>query len=364
VQVKVCLYSDASAPAIIHYLPPTVTSVRHLPYNNDGTDDLRLTGQVGGLPTGGSAYAGFTPAEMDGAIAGADADVVSGGQLRNQDQPRSTKINQDQPRSTKIERLALCFFCAHILTRLYIFLLCSLFLVYSFSFSYTHTLVLLCPLVSSCVLLCPLVSSCVLLCPLVSSCVLLCQVSTLSAKTTAQTTRDAAQTAFDLAVSAHEDCTQPAVAPPTDPVCTSEEAAMTLKEADLAAAETDVYVKGRTYDAALGKKNNLVEAKNTPYTYQYVELLGSNFASEGMEGKFAFAVDFKHSDTLVSGPPPDGLGQRWLLRQKTYGGTVSACNTTDDTPCCPVWTHTRLVCKVPQASGAWLNIVYCFEQLF
>jgi hypothetical protein len=193
----------------------------------------------------------------------------------------------------------------------------------------------------------------------------LCQVSTLSAKTTAQTTRDAAQTAFDLAVSAHEDCTQPAVAPPTDPVCTSEEAAMTLKEADLAAAETDVYVKGRTYDAALGKKNNLVEAKNTPYTYQYVELLGSNFASEGMEeGKFAFAVDFKHSDTLVSGPPPDGLGQRWLLRQKTYGGTVSACNTTDDTPCCPVWTHTRLVCKVPQASGAWLNIVYCFEQLF
>ena len=139
---------------------------------------------------------------------------------------------------------------------------------------------------------------------------------------------------------------------------------MTLKEADLAAAETDVYVKGRTYDAAESKKNNLVDAKNTPYTYQYVELLGSNFASEGMDGKFAFAVDFKHSDTLVSGPPPDGLGQRWLLRQKTYGGTVSACNTTtDDTPCCPVWTHTRLVCKVPQASGAWLKIVYCFETI-
>jgi hypothetical protein len=194
----------------------------------------------------------------------------------------------------------------------------------------------------------------------------LCQVSTLSAKTTAQTTRDAAQTAFDLAVSAHEDCTQPAVTPSTDPVCTSEEAAMTSKEADLAAAETNLYVKGRTYDAALIKKNNLMEAKNTPYTYQYVELLGSNFASEGMDqdDPFAFAVDFKHSDTLVSGPPPDGLGQRWLLRQKTNGGTVSACNTTDDTPCCPVWTHTRLVCKVPQASGAWLKIVYCFETLF
>ena len=335
-QVKACLYSDASAPAIIHYLPPTVTSVRHLPYNNDGTDDLRLTGQVGGLPTGGSAYAGFTPAEMDGAIADADNDVVSGVQIRN----------QDQPRSTKIERLALCFSCTRILTLLYIFLLCSLFLVYSFSFSYTHTLVFLCPLVSSCALL--------------------CQVSTLSAKTTAQTTRDAAQTAFDLAVSTHEDCTQPAVTPSTDPVCTSEEAAMTSKEADLAAAETNLYVKGRTYDAALIKKNNLVEAKNTPYTYQYVELLGSNFASEGMDqdDPFAFAVDFKHSDTLVSGPPPDGLGQRWLLRQKTYGGTVSACNTTDDTPCCPVWTHTRLVCKVPQASGAWLKIVYCFEKLF
>jgi hypothetical protein len=355
VQVKVCLYSDASAPAIIHYLPPTVTSVRHLPYNNDGTDDLRLTGQVGGLPTGGSAYAGFTPAEMDGAIADADADVVSGGQLRNQDQPRSTKINQDQPRSTKInqdrETCSLFLLCSHTHSFVYFSPVFSFSRVLVFFLLHTHS--------------CPLVSSCVLLCPLVSSCVLLCQVSTLSAKTTAQTTRDAAQTAFDLAVSAHEDCTQPAVAPPTDPVCTSEEAAMTLKEADLAAAETDVYVKGRTYDAALGKKNNLVEAKNTPYTYQYVELLGSNFASEGMEeGKFAFAVDFKHSDTLVSGPPPDGLGQRWLLRQKTYGGTVSACNTTDDTPCCPVWTHTRLVCKVPQASGAWLNIVYCFEQLF
>ena len=139
-QVKACLYSDASAPAIIHYLPPTVTSVRHLPYNNDGTDDLRLAGQVGGLPTGGSAYAGFTPAEMDGAIADADNDVVSGVQIRNQDQPRSRDLL-----SVSLV-LAYSLFC--------IFFSCVLFFSCTRFLSLTHTLL------SSCVLLCPLVSSC------------------------------------------------------------------------------------------------------------------------------------------------------------------------------------------------------------
>ena len=65
VQVKCCFYSLASAPAIIHYLPPIVTSVRHLPYSTSGIDNLDITTRAGGLPTGGAAYNGFVPSQLD-----------------------------------------------------------------------------------------------------------------------------------------------------------------------------------------------------------------------------------------------------------------------------------------------------------
>merc|ERR1711865_1111016 len=75
VQVKCCFYSLASAPAIIHYLPPIVTSVRHLPYSTSGIDNLDITTRAGGLPTGGAAYNGFVPSQLDAAIASASSKV-------------------------------------------------------------------------------------------------------------------------------------------------------------------------------------------------------------------------------------------------------------------------------------------------
>ena len=65
----------ASAPAIIHYLPPIVTSVRHLPYSTSGIDNLDITTRAGGLPTGGAAYNGFVPSQLDAAIAAASSKV-------------------------------------------------------------------------------------------------------------------------------------------------------------------------------------------------------------------------------------------------------------------------------------------------
>jgi hypothetical protein len=48
----------------------------------------------------------------------------------------------------------------------------------------------------------------------------------------------------------------------------------------LHAARNDLYIKTRTYNAAMARKNGLVQAKSTPYTYQHIELNGKNFASE------------------------------------------------------------------------------------
>jgi hypothetical protein len=176
VHLKACFMASlASAPAIIHYLRPTVTSVRHLPYKDN--NDVILTGQTGGLPTGGSAYNGFTPSQMDDAIATADSDVTKA----------------------------------------------------------------------------------------------------LAAKDAAQITFNGKDSAHKIAAADADECTNNHG---SGGVCTSLEADEETKGKELHAARNDLYIKTRTYNAAMARKNGLVQAKSTPYTYQHIELNGKNFASE------------------------------------------------------------------------------------
>jgi len=267
VHVTACHNGLASAPAMIHYLPPIVASARHLPYSGSGLNDISYDGdQAGsGLPAGGASYIGFTPGQMDSAISAAT--IVVG--------ERDT------------------------------------------------------------------------------------------ARTTAIGAKDTKQTAVDTVTKTLEECQNPVdlSAPAVD--CTSAEDALATAQIALDAALVEVSVRERSWSAATYKLAGLNEAKVTPYTYQYVELIGSNFASSSMsvDDPFPLKIEFTHADPLVKDPAPEGMGLSWLLRSKEYGGVVSECSSTGTVPCCPVWTHTRLVCRVPPGSGkGWLFTIMVSNQ--
>ena len=263
IQVKVCFYGKASAPAIIHYLPPVVQSVRHLPYAATGADDIDLTSRNGGLPTGGAAYNGFTPSQMDSAIAAATARVTA------------AATNRDAAQVT---------------------------------------------------------------------------LNGLNSQVLSQT--------GDV-----ETCENSSDDPPKNAngeLCDISELenALSLKVNEATLAETELMAQQRTYTATVAEKNGLSAAKTTPYTYQHFELLGNNFGSESLASTFpdlTFRVLFSHVDPLVNDPIPKGMGYEVILRNKESGSVVNTCLAGGFFPCCPVWTHSRLVCKVPAGTGkGWL----------
>ena len=305
VQVKVCLYALASAPALIHYSPPVVTSVRHLPYLSDGTNELQLIGQNGGLPTGGSSYEGFTPTQMDGAIAVAEATVVAA--QKQFTAAQTAKVTAQTESDTASNA----------------------------------------------------VTDCENYVPPLSACT-----STTDANTGVTTVTAKAPCNADSKCVWEDDANGTPPFPFCSPVddgsqdCTPLETDAAAKLTVLNDAGTALIVKDRTYQAALLTKKGLVEAKSTPYTFQYLELLGANFASSTMNAldPFPFSIQFEHVDPLIKDPVSSGgLGKSFSLLKKAYGGTVSTCVAGSAVACCPVWTHTRIVCKIPPGSGkGWL----------
>ena len=94
-------------------------------------------------------------------------------------------------------------------------------------------------------------------------------------------------------------------------------------------AETELLAKDRTLASMTARKETLLSAKNTPYTYQHIELMGNNFASESLSEvltDLAFSVKFTHVDPLVKNMKPNGMGYELVLRQKVSNKNIFCAN--------------------------------------